>query len=132
MKTRISSELVTLYDENNEPYQERQNVEYPIDNAYILAWQPSTLLLSANAASVAINGVLTLSAQLRTPELADYSYQNLTDNITVRLKVGDNEVTANLINGFWTDTGSFTLAGTYEIRCLEDNYPSNTLLIGVS
>ena len=101
-----------------------------VDNAWILANRPSTVHLSASALSVAVNGTITLSAQLKTPELADFSQQNLTDNRPIQLRLGDTIQSINLVNGFFSDSLPFILAGTYRLECLD--LPSNVLVIEVS
>jgi len=100
-----------------------------VDNAYILARQSNTILLSANLLQVATNGTITLTAHLRTPELADYSYQDLTDNRPIKLQLGDTVTTVNLVNGLWSDSLQFVVAGSFEILCLD--LPSNSLIIEV-
>ena len=122
MKTRIE----TSFDEQGQVI---SNV-IAVDNAYILARQSSTVLLSADLLSVAVNGSIQVSAQLRTPELADYSYQNLSDNFAISLRLGDMITSVNLVNGQWSDTLQFVEAGTYLIECL--SLPSNSLSVVVA
>lgn len=122
MKTRIE----TSFDEQGQVI---SNV-IAVDNAYILARQSSTVLLSADLLSVAVNGSVQVSAQLRTPELADYSYQNLSDNLAISLRLGDMITSVNLVNGQWSDTLQFVEAGTYLIECL--SLPSNSLSVVVA
>ena len=122
MKTRIE----TGFDEQGQVI---SNV-IAVDNAYILVRQSSTVLLSADLLSVAVNGSIQVSAQLRTPELADYSYQNLNDNLAISLRLGDVTQTVNLVSGQWSDTLQFVEAGTYLIECL--SLPSNSLTVVVT
>lgn len=121
-KTRIESTVNELG--------QRVTIEHPVDNAWILARQSSTVLLSADSLAVAVNGSIQLSAQLRTPELADYSYENLTDNLAISLQLGDVTQTVNLVNGQWSDSLQFVLADTYLIECL--SLPSNVLTVVVT
>lgn len=100
-----------------------------IDNAYILARQSNTLLLSASVSQIAVNGTINLTAQLRTPELADYSYQNVAENRAITLQLGDTVITVNLTNGAWSDSLQFVAAGSFTIKCLD--LPSNELSIEV-
>ena len=130
-KTRIEHTVEVYIDpETNEERTRLVTVQYPVDNAYILARQSNTVLLSADSLNVAVNGSIQLSAQLRTPELADYSYQNLSDNLAIELRLGDVITSVNLVNGQWADTLQFVAAGTYLIECL--SLPSNSLSVVVT
>lgn len=140
MRSRIESvEVIVIDPETDEPMlhpatglpiTQRINVEYPVDDAYILAHRPPTILLTASALNVAVNGTITLSAQLRTPELADFSYQNLGENRAITLKIGDVVQVVNLVNGFWSDTLQFVIAGNHVISC--DDLPCVPITVVVT
>jgi hypothetical protein len=118
MRTRIVHNLET-----------GQVEEIEVDNVWILANRPPNIALSIPQNSYGVGQSAQLSAQLTTPELTDFTTQNISENRTVRLQIGDITQTVNLINGVWSDTLNFTLAGTYQIICLD--LPSNELIIQV-
>lgn len=111
MRTRI----VESFDENGE----RVTSIIEVDNAWILAHRPPVIALSIPQLSYSVGQSTTLTAQLKTPELADFSQENLSENRTIQLQIGDAVISVNLVNGVWQDTLNFAYAGVYRIECLD-------------
>lgn len=107
MRTRIVVNAVTGETET-----------IPIDNAWVLANRPSVLELSITQSVLLLGQSATLTAQLKTPELADFSQNNLSENREISLQIGDVITSVNLVNGAWSDTLIFAYAGAYRIECL--------------
>lgn len=101
-----------------------------VDNAWILANRPPVIALSIPQLAYSVGQSATLTAQLKTPELADFSQENLSENRTIQLHVGDASISANLVNGVWQDTLNFAYAGVYRIECLD--MASNVLEVVVT
>lgn len=131
MRTRIESMMVPILDpETGEIIgEERQNVVFPVDNAWILARQSKQIVLSIPQLQYTVGQSASLTAQLTTPELVDYSVQNLAENLSIQLQIGDVIQTVNLVNGQWSDTVNFSYAGVYLVKCL--SLPSNEITITV-
>lgn len=130
MRTRIVERFEEQLNENGEPIMVRVREVIEVDNAWILANRPPVIALSIPQLSYSVGQSATLTAQLKTPELADFSQENLSENRTVQLHVGDASISANLVNGVWQDTLNFAYAGTYRIECLD--MPSNILEVVVT
>lgn len=90
--------------------------EIEVDDAWMFANRHPLVLLSASSLSVAVNGSITLSAQLQR-EKADYSFENYSQNRTIQIQYGMAIVTVNLVNGFWQDSLDCTHVGSFEIYC---------------
>lgn len=101
-----------------------------VDNAWILANRPAQVALNLSNPNPALNETITLSAQLKSHPLTDDSQVNLNDNVAIRLQIGDIVQDAQLVNGVWSDSLQFVLAGDYTIRCL--SHVSNEITVLVS
>lgn len=107
-----------------------EKTEIPVDDAWILANRPSQVIVSLPQANYALSDTPMLSVQLKTPPLTNGQQNNLSENIAISLQIGDVVVSVNLVNGAWSDSLQFVLAGNYLIKCL--SHVGNELVIGVS
>ena len=106
--------------------------EVAITDVWIKSWRQNEILLSLSKLSIANDGIdsATLSAQLVTAPLLDSSQDNVLQADVFTLQIGDIEQDVTLdANGFWTDTITSTVIGSYLILSLSKT--SNQLTLEV-
>lgn len=106
--------------------------EVSLTDAWIKDWRHNEILLSLSTLSIANDGIdsATLSAQLVTAPLLDSSQDNVLQADVFTLQIGDIEQDVTLdANGFWTDTITSTVIGSYLILSLSKT--SNQLTLEV-
>ena len=106
--------------------------EVAITDVWIKSWRQNEILLSLSKLSIANDGIdsATLSVQLVTAPLLDSSQDNVLQADVFTLQIGDIEQDVTLdANGFWTDTITSTVIGSYLILSLSKT--SNQLTLEV-
>ena len=95
--------------------------EVAITDVWIKSWRQNEILLSLSKLSIANDGIdsATLSAHLVTAPLLDSSQDNVLQTDVFTLQIGDIEQDVTLdANGFWMDTITSTVIGSYLILSL--------------
>lgn len=100
------------------------------DDAWILANRPKEVQLSVTSASLNAGQSTTLSVQLYTPMLNNGNRNPLSENLSIKMRLGDVEQDINLVGGVFSDSLQFITTGTYTLSCL--SHPSNPIEVVVS
>lgn len=106
--------------------------EIEVTDVWIKAWRENEILLSLSTLSIANDNVdnATLTAQLVTSPLLDLSQETVLQAKTFQLQIGDIEQEVTLdANGFWSDTITSGVIGSYVITALD--MTSNQLVLEV-
>ncbi len=91
-----------------------------VDDVWILANKPNTLLLSIDKTQITANDtgsdVATITVQLRTPILIDDSYDNVVESGDVEIIIEDVPIAVSLVKGVGTQELGSVFAKTYTVR----------------
>ena len=107
----------------------------PVDNEWVLANRPRTLLLTASKTEAAVDENVTITVQLRTPVLVDGTYENVTEagDVLIRAAFNDSNAETETVTLDETGAGSLVVsaavAGT--ITVTSASLLSNTITVEV-
>jgi len=107
----------------------------PVDNVWVLANRPRTLLLTASKTEAAVDENVTITVQLRTPVLVDGTYESITETGDVLIRAAFNESNVETETVTLDETGAGSLvvsaavAGT--IFVTSASLLSNTITVEV-
>jgi hypothetical protein len=109
-----------------------EQIWYDVDDAWVLANKPHTLLLTIDKVQIIGDGedTATVTIQLRTPILTDGTYQNVAQSDDITLLIDDNVAVVTLDgSGAGTHQIASVEVGVFDVRGY--SHDSNIITIEV-